>query len=310
MTLIITFCNCDYITQLSDRRLTSNGKLIEDESNKATVLFCSNGRLAFGFTGLAKSYEFETMPWLLSAIFECSPPDYSAYDIINRLRERATNDFNTIPALKKTQNKDKRLSIIFSGYLYHHAPPLAVYAIMTNYQSFNGTSVEEAREFFTCTYWNEIRPNKDDFTLVQKIGQWPAFNDNDANQIRLLLKKKVPPKSTLDRAIDIVREVSKRPIANGLIGTQLTSITIYRDKTKNIETGYHSEIKKHEIVMPSIVYAKRDNHTIIDNFRVRAVNSQTSLPMVYPKVPRRRPCPCGSGKKYKNCHGKIKQRIM
>jgi preprotein translocase subunit SecA len=32
--------------------------------------------------------------------------------------------------------------------------------------------------------------------------------------------------------------------------------------------------------------------------------SPVTIRRTYPKVGRNDPCPCGSGKKYKNCHGK------
>lgn len=51
MTLILSLGNLDHIVQISDRRLTINGKLVEDESNKCGVLFCLNARMGFGYTG-------------------------------------------------------------------------------------------------------------------------------------------------------------------------------------------------------------------------------------------------------------------
>ena len=308
MTLIITFGNCDHITQLSDRRLTYDGKLIEDESNKASILFCANGKLAIGFTGLAKAYEFETRSWLLKAIFDSSPPDYTAKNILERLTKKATIDFNNIPALLNTSRKNKRLSIIFSGYLYHHDPPLAVYAIMTNFQNFNNLPDEEARDNFNCKYWSEIRPNKDNFTLVQKIGFWTAFNDNDADQIRALLIKKVPPKATIDKSISIIREVADRRITNDCIGKQLSRITIHRDKTKPVESGYYPLFAKPETITPDIVYAYSNLHLTVENIRVEPVDPATTPPLTFPKIHKNHPCPCGSGKKYKHCHGKIRKR--
>jgi len=308
MTLIITYGNRDYITQLSDRRLTANGKLVEDESNKAATLFCANGRLAFGFTGLAKTFEFETRKWLLQALIECAPPNYTAKEMLDRLCERATNDFNSIPALVKTPKAYKRLSIMFSGYLHHHDPPLAVYAIMTNYQNFDNKLVNEARNQFTCSYWSEVRPNQDDFNFVQKAGLWTAFTDDDADKIRSLLKRRVPAKAVLDKSIEIIRKISERPIAGGLIGKQLSSITISRDITKNVESAYHSVSVKHESVMPDIVFAQgAKSHGVVENIKVEAVDPETTPPMVFPKVPKNQPCPCKSGRKYKHCHGKHKK---
>ena len=64
MTLIVALGNTEQVIQISDRRLTCDGKLIDDESNKCGVLFCLNARMAFGFTGLARWKNFETTKWL------------------------------------------------------------------------------------------------------------------------------------------------------------------------------------------------------------------------------------------------------
>ena len=42
----------------------------------------------------------------------------------------------------------------------------------------------------------------------------------------------------------------------------------------------------------------------IEQAREAAAQSPTGRPQSYPKVGRNDPCPCGSGKKYKNCHGR------
>jgi len=34
-------------------------------------------------------------------------------------------------------------------------------------------------------------------------------------------------------------------------------------------------------------------------------SSRAAVPGAMPKTGRNDPCPCGSGKKYKNCHGKL-----
>lgn len=60
MTLILGLGNREQFIQISDRRLTSNGLPQDDESNKAGMLICANGRLAFGFTGLGRAGTFET----------------------------------------------------------------------------------------------------------------------------------------------------------------------------------------------------------------------------------------------------------
>jgi hypothetical protein len=101
MTFILTLGNGDQVIQLADHRLTVNGRLQDDEASKAGVFICANARLAFGFTGLARTPGFETQPWLLSALEECGAPDYKAHNILERLTERATHDFQTLTALRR-----------------------------------------------------------------------------------------------------------------------------------------------------------------------------------------------------------------
>ncbi len=46
-----------------------------------------------------------------------------------------------------------------------------------------------------------------------------------------------------------------------------------------------------------------DSGMVWTGFRLEIAESPTSSGSVVPKVGRNAPCPCGSGKKYKNCHG-------
>jgi len=66
---------------------------VEDESNKVGVFISSNARLAFGFTCLAKYGNFDTQRWLLKNLVGLGPPDYEAKPILDRLTEKATEDF-------------------------------------------------------------------------------------------------------------------------------------------------------------------------------------------------------------------------
>ena len=125
MTLILALGNSDQFVQLSDRRLSWNGSLIDDESSKAGYLSCPNARLAFGFTGLARLDSFRTRDWLLDALLECGPPDYDARGVLQRLCVRATETFRFHPVLRSSPRQHRRLSIIFSGYLNYGRSPLA-----------------------------------------------------------------------------------------------------------------------------------------------------------------------------------------
>lgn len=88
MTLILAIGNLQQVVVVSDRRLTNNGVLVEDESNKATVLFCKDSRLAVAYTGLAKLGSFSTRRWLPEALMESAAPDFLMGPTIERLTKR------------------------------------------------------------------------------------------------------------------------------------------------------------------------------------------------------------------------------
>ena len=136
MTIVLTLGNADQIVQVSDRRLSTNGQLIDDDAFEGGIFICSNARLAFGFTGLAKFDSFDIERWLLENLCELGKPDFDAKSTLSRLTQKATQDFTSLSSLARVPDEHKRLSIMFSGYLYHHSPPLAAYVIITNFQDF------------------------------------------------------------------------------------------------------------------------------------------------------------------------------
>jgi hypothetical protein len=76
MTLILTLGNREQFIQLSDRRLSStDGKPLDDESDKAIHFVCANARFLVGFTGLAHAGTFHMHTWLIESLSACAPPD-------------------------------------------------------------------------------------------------------------------------------------------------------------------------------------------------------------------------------------------
>jgi hypothetical protein len=84
LTLVLALGNANQVIQLSDRRVSAGGRPVDDESPKAGILHCRNGRFAFGFAGLSQAGSFRTQHWLTDALYECGPPDYSALGILQR----------------------------------------------------------------------------------------------------------------------------------------------------------------------------------------------------------------------------------
>lgn len=82
MTLIITALKEDNIIQVSDRRLTRNGKLYDDSANKIICVSCADASFSIAYTGLGEIHGCRTDKWVFEYLlsieagtlhFNCKP---------------------------------------------------------------------------------------------------------------------------------------------------------------------------------------------------------------------------------------------
>jgi len=302
MTLILTLGNNDNVVQVSDRRLSCDGKLIDDESNKCGTIICLNARLAFGYTGLARWKRFSTFDWLLDALHHSAAPEFTIGEILERLKIKANETFQNDQRLKYASKINKRLAIMFSGYINVNGYFKPGCTILSNYHNFqNNIAFNEAQDNFEIHY-SSAREGVDNPTLIQRVVNWHAITNSDLNALREFLAKGKPSHAIRDKAFDFIRNIADRKESNGTIGKQLTSITIPKDLHEPVNSQYSSNIVKPETYMPSHVMLLPEQHYTVSNISVRPVENDTP-PISVPKVGRNVPCPCGSQKKYKFCHG-------
>lgn len=310
MTMILSLGNRDQVIQIADRRLTAGGKVIDEESGKSGVLFLADGRFAFGFTGIARTLGLEMRKWLLKALSESAAPDYLVYNTLKRFEKHATDLFKTHSALKTIPPVDKRLTIMFSGYLHSHSLPMIVCAIISNYQNpAKGKNSPIALDRFHSSFTSEKSPRKNQVSWVQRVGAWQAMKGKHIDSLRNLLTQRKPKEAIIDKSNEFILEMSDSPMSANTIGKQLNWLIIPSDLSKGIESGYYSNFPTHEVFMPCAVVATGpDCHMNWDEPKIRAVEPELTPYMVVPKVKRKSPCPCGSGKRYKYCHGKRNQK--
>jgi hypothetical protein len=306
MTLILSLGNSDQFIQLSDRRLSRNGHPVDDEYNKAGILICKDARFIFGFTGIAKVETFRIHQWILRLLYESGPPDYTIYNMLERFKNKASEDFKSRALLKDLSSSDRKLSIIFSGYIYLHTPPLGGCAVISNYQDcVAGIDYSKALDNFQSFYTKECRPLKEAFTFVQRIGMGSAMHAPDEVLFRSFLKDKKPAKAIIGKSVELMRSMADRPEAHGVIGKQITAISLPCAIHISPETGYYTNTVTYCSYLPSQVISISDNKRCIIMDPSLEVKEPTGEPIAFvPKVPRNSPCPCKSGKKYKHCHGK------
>lgn len=303
MTLIIGAMCEKYVVQVSDRRLSRNGKVVDDEQDKTTVLICNNARFAVGFTGLAGYGTFDTHSWMLKTLRDAGPPEFTPLELTTRFTAEATNYFETSLLLRTVPKRDKRVTFMFNGFVTQPWGAMPAALLVTNYQDWGKGDSLEAWPEFRSTYFALKENWSPPLTWVQRIGLWQAFR-NDHNSLKELLRQGRPAKALVGKAIELIHEAADRKEAQGLIGKQLSSIVLPADISIPPTVGYHSNISSYTLHLPSLVVTTTANQLIISNTQLRKDHPLTS-PVVVAKVPRNQQCPCESGKKYKFCHGRL-----
>lgn len=298
MTLILVLANDESTVLLADRRISQNGMPTSDESNKIATFGFRNARGAVAFTGLAEVGTFKTAAWLVDAIKEAAPPDYSLGFILDNLVMAATKKFMRI-LLPRHQ---KRLVVVFCGYAYNENQSKRFLAIVSNCME-NMEVMAEARDDFK---WQIITPNSESaapFTFA--FGAIDVLKDYSPAKLQLMLIQQCPAPAIRDVGLALINKVAADRGSPGVIGRQCGSAIIPADPLKPGMFGYHSGDNVWKIDFPSHIQAAESGKVFTyRELTLKANNPESTPPLMTGKVGRNTPCPCKSGKKFKFCHGR------
>jgi hypothetical protein len=309
MTMILTMGNSDQVIQFSDRRLSRGSVVDNEESNKCGILVCQNARLAFGFTGLAKFQRFSTLDWVTQALHECGAPTFEAHGIVERFTKKLSEEFLSSQLLRSLSSDQKKLTLMFSGYVYNHRGCNPVYAIVSNYVNLDNywaypTSLSEFSVRFFSSPDSVSNPS-----FVQRVGNWAAIKPREIEALQETISRKPHRDQLLNFGISFVRDLSTRRASGVTIGRQISTICIPSDINRPIETNYHSAVVSRGVFMPAQVLALPEGGYAISNVSIEPVDLDTP-PMAVPSVSKNAPCPCGSKIRFKNCHGKKVRQVV
>jgi hypothetical protein len=77
------------------------------------------------------------------------------------------------------------------------------------------------------------------------------------------------------------------------------------DPLRQVRGEYFSADNVWRVEYPNhVIVVGADTDRAVKNFTVETVDPNRSRPAAVGKVSRNHPCPCGSGDKYKRCHGR------
>ncbi len=309
MTLLLGLMNRRHAVLVSDRRLSIDGRMTEDESNKAATFVCADGRLAIAFTGLAKADGFVTNRWLLDAFAEAAEADYLMMPTIQRVAKLATERFKSLVTARPS---DRCLSVVCAGYIYDADGSRGLLTMISNFERLDGQSFAAPSAEFAVDWRIENRASEPPPSAAVVAGMGRAVSDEDMGALVRLVMEARPAEALVGKAVEVLRAAADSPKANNAIGKQCTSIVLPSNPDEDARVEYHSMTRSHILRGVSHVSARGPGLGIFEiadpETEIHVNNAPFAL--VGPRLGRNDPCWCGAKhpdgrpKKYKRCHGR------
>ncbi|MGF7001526.1 SEC-C domain-containing protein [Paraburkholderia sp. GAS32] len=310
MTIIVTAANHDYLMQFSDRRLSSAGVVVTDQSNKATVLPLANGRFAVGFTGMARVGTFEFQSWLVDALYRSAPPDYGIVETAERLGRELNSLFNNRRQISRLSPILKRLTVMMSGYLYAGARAYIGTIWLTNFQDFvQGVDHPEAAESFDIAHELEPEDCPPVPSYIQRVGAWDTMTQEDERILRNVLESSPSQMTMLDAGINIVRRIAERPRSGNSVGKNVAVVVIPRDRNLEISTRIRLGNGRNDVLLVDSVQAAvtptgESNLISIRDIKIEVQQPVANKAAFQAVLGPNDPCWCNSNLRFKHCHGR------
>jgi hypothetical protein len=308
MTLILAAGNTDQVILVADRRFTYWDGSVHDEKNKAIVFTCLDAQLVLAFTGLAEARNFRTADWLWHSLSIAAEPDYLMLNTMARLTQMATEQWRQLGNVLPTR---RRLSIVAVGYTYSEGAPRWYYLNITNFEREHGRMEADAQESF-CVLRNRQTKRRDLGSYFATVaGTRGAMKREQLIALGELAKNHAPAHALVNKSVSLIREVANTPRALGLIGEQCNSVILHSNPILGSVAEYHSSQVSNELYMPAFVLARGSHGGMrVRGTKIEAFDEEGKpRPLTVPRVRSGSACPCGSGKRYKDCHGSDSRAI-
>lgn len=301
MTFGIGFASPHYAGIVTDRLLSGASSV--DDSDKCGAVRYVDGRFAYTFAGLAEvvRYEFQTRQSLARALGEAGRPDQPGGPPagIATALQRVARYMTDATSTMRIRPEDKRMSILLAGFRREDDDSLvAEMHLISNFEELTGTPAAAARSEFT------VSSQRVAGARLWWIGCADLKQDARTSVLDLLQASPVvPPAEVVKALVGEIRKASDQDEAR--IGKRCSSIVVHGESGQ-AEVDYHPDQAVDRVHATATIVAEYGNvgayYTIdqsLTDARLRGNPVATGVPAVH----KRQPCPCGSGRQYKNCHG-------
>jgi hypothetical protein len=295
VTYGLVFASPAFAGVVTDRRLTGGGR-VEEDSNKCGMVVYTDGRLAYSFSGVAEQSAFRTRRWLAEKLCEAGAGGRSIDAALKEFAASATAD---LAKMRFRKPEEGLLTVAFAGFRpgpFGNA--MAVLRLVSNFEKFGEPSATIPRRQFEVSQADFDLSNEYGIGIVP-IGAWTTRTA--LQPLADALGRPVPPTVAVDAAVQIIRAAATPA---GPIGTWCSSVVLPRLGNQSAWFDYHPGKPREDHKLPTFVYAKHDKAGafILTEIGIRGSVGGRAATRV-PKVGRHQPCPCGSGRRFKDCHG-------
>lgn len=303
MTLIITTVSPLQVTMVGDRRLTAAGKVVDENAGKQGHWVSSDSSVLYGYTGLARARNFELSRFIADTLVDVAEEGNFAFlPMLSRLEVALTELFSTHHQLKAAV--DKRTTIVFAGFMGNGDP---VSAMVSNFEDFSSEEYPRAvadKEFI----WSARRGNRNagiTASMCHAAGAYRPIGGLGLQQLNDLLLQSKSHVALRMKSIELIRLAAASELSGGTIGREYLST-------------YLPAPIDGQPPMPTVAFvsdAPRNAMPLLDQITTTgpgqcgvihdvSIGSTDGSPVVFPRQPRNSRCVCGSGRKFKHCHGK------
>ena len=302
MTALLAIQNDDYSILLSDRRITCGKVPANDQYSKSGMLYCCDGRFAYGFTGLAEYKGFRTSRWLADTIIKAARPGCSHQQLFQNITKILNDEFYRLPELSRCTTNQKKLTVVFAGWFTDWCDIYGRLVAMSNFEDYHPVpgqqrSVGEFREFVQTQ-------QSDNYYSVFGFGNWSALTSKTTAEVTELVIKKKPREGIVNKAVFLLRKIADTPQARKTIGKNIDEIYIPHDPGAEVIGKYHTGEPTDEVWTPTLISVCSEV-TVVPELILRKIRDNNEHgPTDVPRVKMNAPCPCRSGRRYKDCHGK------
>jgi hypothetical protein len=143
------------------------------------------------------------------------------------------------------------------------------------------------------------------YYVTQAFGAVGTIKPRPSDQFKERLQRGAPRAAIRDKAWAVIDDVAAKEGMAGPVGGQCGSVIVPRDLSESPVIDYHSAKNAWSVEFPSVVMVTSDGRGgAIKEMALCAEDPSSAPPLVTGRAGRNQPCPCGSGKKIKWCHGR------